>query len=269
MSERRNRAIELMNNNMFTEALVLFTELIDEGNDDSGLYHMAGQCYRYTGDIQNAITYHKKSVEIDPKYPSYHLALGIAYQLNEQYKESHEVLSDLILNHQQWENLDLAFNSVALTQKKMGLYERSKKNYEQGIKVHLRNIMQTFVNSKDNEVLNIEPTTYNLWYEYAIESALYFAMSFDEDIGGIGFLEKEDSQNKGLYWTVKEIDSSKTLILLPNFFAKIREELPLDSGYFNFIGNLSSVLKENGDTNEAEKYLMEANEFLDEYNSMK
>lgn len=263
MNNKREHINKLMQSGDFSHAIILIEQLMDSGELDAGIFHMAGQCHRYLNDIQTSIYFHEKAVAIDSKYPSYQLALGIAYQLNEQYQEAHDVLSNLILNNQEWDDLDLAFNSFALTQKKMGLYERAKKNYEQGIKFYLSNTMKSLVNSKDNEILEIKDTTYNLWLEYITESSIYFTQDFDNTIQSMGFPEIYKYQ--GLYWRVEEENDKKTIFFFPNFLATMRKKIISDPTFFNFIGNIGSVLQESGDTVEAEKYFTEANELLSEY----
>lgn len=268
MNYKREQANQNIQNGNFSSALELLEELISDGESDAGIFHMAGQCCRYLNDIKISVYYHKKAVELDSEYPSFQLALGIAYQLNEQYQEAHDVLSNLILNNQKWDSIDLAFNSLALTQKKMGLFERAEKNYEQAIKILLFNMISSLSNSENNEILTIKSTTYDLWVEYAIESAIVFSQTFDDTIDSIAFPKTTKNEYKGLYWNVEEINSKKVLLFLPNFFATIRKNLILNPSYFNLIGNISSVLKELKNKPEAEKYLTEANELLSEYQSI-
>lgn len=126
ISEKRNQANKCMQQGEFNKALYLLKELCNDGEIDSGLLYMIGQCYRYLDNYQESIKYLEKAL-INSNDPSIKLALGIAYQLNEQYETSLTVLEDLILNNQEWNSLDLAFNSFALTLKKIGQFERAKK----------------------------------------------------------------------------------------------------------------------------------------------
>ena len=45
--KRRTIAIDHMRKKQFDKALSLFEELLEDGEDDSSLYYMAGQCCRY------------------------------------------------------------------------------------------------------------------------------------------------------------------------------------------------------------------------------
>lgn len=264
MTNSRELIIQKMNDNNFVDALSLIEQSISNGEKDAGMYNMAGQCCRYTDDMINAVYYHKRAVDLNPKYPSFQLALGISYQLNGQFNLADEVLSSLISNNQEWDSLDVAFNSLALTQKKMGLLDKSKKNYNQSIKLFLFNIMTSLSNSKDNEIIKVKPTSFNLWFDYSVETASIFAQTF-EDIDSISFPKSSNEKYKGLYWAIEIIDEKKTLLFLPNFFGVLRQYLKYDPGYFNTIGNISSVLEEDKDLLLSKKYLTEAREIMNEY----
>ena len=265
----REIANQKMQNGNFKEALTLFEQLINSGENDSSLFYMIGQCYRFLHNYKLAVKYLKIAFEKDKTIPSFQLALGIAYQLNENFDESIETLKQLILNNQEWEDLDLAFNSLALTLKKVGLYERALKNYEQSLKFFIMNITKSLLNIKDNPIINFSPTTNNLWTQYLIESAIIFSQTF-ENIDNVAFPSDVGNYNsyEGLYWVIENINGKKTLLFLPNYFGIVKQYLTIDPSFFNTIGNMSTVYKELGMDTESQKYLTEAKEIMEEYNQL-
>lgn len=265
----REIANQKMKNGNFKEALTLFEQLINSGENDSGLFYMIGQCYRFLNNYNLAVKYLKIAFEKDKTIPSYQFALGIAYQLNENFDESIETLKQLILNNQEWQDLDLAFNSLALSLKKVGLYERALKNYEQSLKIFIMNITNSLLNSKDNPIINFSPTTNNLWMQYLIESAIIFSQTF-ENINNVAFPSDVGNYNsyEGLYWVIENINGKKTLLFLPNYFGIIKQYLAINPSFFNTIGNMSTVYNELGMNTESQKYLTEAKEIMEEYNQL-
>ncbi len=268
MNNKRKQVIKRMQNSDFSNALKLIEQLIDEGERDATIFYMAGQCSRYLNDIKTSIFYHEEAIKLNSENPSFQLALGIAYQLNEEYKEAHDVLSSLILNNQEWDDLDIAFNSLALTQKKMGLFDRAEKNYHQGIKIFLYKIMNSLSNSKNNEIMEIKPTTYNLWLEHVVETAIIFSRTLNDKIDSVAFPETADDNHQGLYWTIEKTDNKNVLLFLPNFLGTVRYYLTYDPSYFNLVGNIGSTLQELDNNLESKKYLTEANELMSEYQAI-
>ena len=107
------------------------------------VYYIVGQSYRYKEDFKNASWYLKKSVETQKNFSNLK-ALGIICQKKGEYNEAIKLHSrSLDLDDTQ----PLTWNSLAYTQKYMKQYDKAEKNYETGIKVHLRNIVKSLNNN--------------------------------------------------------------------------------------------------------------------------
>lgn len=128
--------------------------------------------------------------------------------------------------------------------------------------------MMELDNSIHNTKLEIMPTQHNLWFDFVMESANIFSTTF-ENVDSITFPENQDEKYGGLFWIIEKTNGKNVLMFLPNFFAILRYIISIDPGYFNTVGNISSVLKELKKDGEANKYLSEAQVLFEEYSSRK
>ena len=133
MEDLRNKAIYLMKKQQYDEALPLFLDLINKNPNDPWLYYMAGQCFRFTNDMSNAIKFLEKATEIEVEEFEFWHALGIAYQLGGDYVRAVEAFHEAILVN---ENAISSYNSMGLTYRKLGEYQKAVEWYEKGIKIH-------------------------------------------------------------------------------------------------------------------------------------
>ncbi|MCG2830394.1 MAG: tetratricopeptide repeat protein [Desulfobacteraceae bacterium] len=265
-SEAREQAIELMDQQKYAEALTLFQDLICHNPGDWALYYMAGQCCRFLNDLTGAIEYLRKSIEINPKEPSVLLALGIALQLNKQYEVAVDVLKLAIEVDSDFE---LGYNSLALTQRKMGQLEKALDNYDAGAKALARRIVKNMKNSRANKILKHKDTSHNLWVEYAAYGMLYLCCLTDSidyngwPTGEQAVEEEKTERHAGLYWVDRQSVDGKTVrLFLPNYFNTFREILRSNRTYSSLIGSRGTVLEMLGRHSDAEKHFEEASEFL-------
>ncbi len=98
MPNQRDMAIELMQQQHYSQALPIFSRLIKDNPEDWYLYYMAGQCYRCTNDIPGAVRLLTKAASFNPDVPQVYLALGIALQLAEDYELAIEKLKQAIVS---------------------------------------------------------------------------------------------------------------------------------------------------------------------------
>lgn len=111
---------------------------------------MAGQCARFAKHLQSATAYLLRAKELDHSQPQVFLALGIAQQLQGQLFESQEAFrKPLELDS----DYDLAYNSLAITQKKMGKLDLALHNQEEGLKALSRSIARAAF-QRSNTVAN-------------------------------------------------------------------------------------------------------------------
>lgn len=115
-------------------------------------WYMAGQCCRFLNNIDGAIQHLSRAAELKRDEPSIFLALGIAFQLNTQsdkaimaFRRAIEIDSDY----------ELAYNSLALTQRTSGELDKALYNYDAGAKALARRIVKAMRNSRSNPILKI------------------------------------------------------------------------------------------------------------------
>jgi len=126
MTDQRDTAITLMQQQRFAEALPLFLRLIESNPDDWSLFYMAGQCYRFADNVPEAVHALKKAADLNPGEAQVFLALGIAYQLTEDYRSAVVSLEQAIRLEPQ---LFSAYNSLGLTYRKSGEFGKALEWY--------------------------------------------------------------------------------------------------------------------------------------------
>ena len=265
MANARDSAVKLMESRRYSDALAIFQGLIREEATDWSLYYMAGQCARFTGQLPLAAEYLARSVELNKTEPAVFQALGIAMQLQQRYPEAVEALGTAL-------ELDpdnaLAFNSLALTQKKMGEFEKALHNYTAGVYAVVRKLIKTMKNIRDQRIYEHPETETALWTEYATWGAMYICSS-DPNVVRMAFptsdsamAEARTREHAGLYWRdLPEGESGVTRLFLPNYFNLVFFSLSGDPAYANLIGNRGTVLQALGREDEASQHFAEAEEF--------
>ena len=146
MPNQREIAISLMQQRKFDKALPVFLHLLEINQNDSDLYYMAGQCFRFINNIPEAIQFLSKAVSINDNEPQYFLALGIAYQLNENYEKAIELLKNAIRLD---DKLFTAYNSIGLTYRKLGEFNEALKWYSSGIECYVNNVSEEVYKDKE------------------------------------------------------------------------------------------------------------------------
>ena len=264
--ELNEQAIELMKAQRFDAALHLLHKAIDQDPSHWNTWYLAGQCYRFGNDLDNAVTYLEKAVELKPDEPSVLLALGIAFQLNDCFTEAINAFRYAIEIDPDYE---LAYNGLAVTQKKQGELELALHNYDAGAKALSRRIVKSLRNDRSNMIFKHLDIEHHLWLEYAAYGATYLC-SINEDIqrmawptGEQAMREELTEGHEGLYW-IDQFDSESNLVrlFLPNYFNTFRETLRQDNTFSNLIGNRGTILKKLGRYEEANQHFNEAEYFL-------
>jgi tetratricopeptide (TPR) repeat protein len=265
-NDLNDRAIELMKTHRFAEAIPLFRKAIEQDPSHWGYWYMAGQCYRFLNELENAVTYLKKAIALKSDEPSVLLSLGIALQLTNRLADAVAAFRKAIELDPDYE---LAYNSLALTQKKQGELELALHNYDAGVKALTRRIVKSMRNDRSNRIFkhrNIEP---QLWSEYCIFGAM-FLCTLSGKIEGMAWptgeqaMEEERTERHGgLYWDdCPNSEGKLTRLFLPNYFNTFGEMLRRDRAYSNFIGNRGTVLEQLGRHDEANQHFKEAEYFL-------
>ncbi len=262
----RDAAITLMKTGRYQAALESFNTLIAEEPRDWSLFYMAGQCARFSNDIQSATAYLLRATELDHSHPQVFLALGIAQQLQGQLFESQEAFRKAL---ELDSDMDSAYNSLAITQKKLGKLDLALHNQEEGLKALSRSIARRMWNIEEKKIFPHPNVRGTRWARYAVNAATYLC-AIEPDIsklawptGDQAMAETQSQAHRGLYWRdTIDTEGAKTRLFLPNFFNTFFSILRSEAAYATMLGNLGSVLEMQGNQDEAELCYEEANEFL-------
>jgi len=118
MKDKREEAIDLMKNAQYGAAVPLFLDLLESESSSISIHYMLGQCYKFNGQLSEAIESLEKSKELMKGVDSsewnkhVYLALGIAYQHNKEFDKAVEILKKGIsICPQEWD----LHNSLGLT----------------------------------------------------------------------------------------------------------------------------------------------------------
>ena len=262
----RDAAIALMRTGNYQEALEGFNALIAEEPRDWSLFYMAGQCARFSNDTQSATAYLLRAAELEHSEPQVFLALGIAQQLQGQLFESQESFRKAL---ELDSDMDSAYNSLAITQKKMGKLDLALHNQEEGLKALSRSIAKRMRNIEEKKIFPHPNVQGARWLEYAMNAATYLC-AIEPDIsklawptGDQALAEIESQSHRGFYWRdTTDTEGAKTRLFLPNFFNTFFSILRNETAYSTMLGNLGSVLELQGNKTEAQLCYEEAEEFL-------
>jgi len=133
-SEVRKKSHEAFESSNYIEAKNLALEFL-EYYRDGYMSYVAGQCYRFEDDYINAIKWLQESVNVDSDKtaPPVFLALGIAYQLNEEFNPAVTNLQRAIALDNKY---TAAYNSLALTYRLMGLVDDALETYTKALEIN-------------------------------------------------------------------------------------------------------------------------------------
>lgn len=259
-------AIAFLRNGQFGHALPVLQREIQKTPANWNLLYMAGQCCRFLDNINQAVLYLTDAAALKQDEPAVWLALGISQQLDRRYAAAVESLLRSIEADSDYE---LAYNSLALTQKRMGLLDKARANFDAGLKALSRKVVKCMRNDPANPIDKHFRSTHNLWTEYAVYGGLYLCSQEDgiDEISwptGAQALEEERTKRYGgLYWTdQRDAERKRCRLFLPNFFNAFAVSLKKSGSYAQLAGNMGTVIESMGEAKEAAKLLAEASEFL-------
>ena len=265
-TDQRDYAIELMRQQKFAVAYEAFCALLAQTSSDGGLHYMAGQCARFLNHLPVAESHLKSAVRLMPDQSSFFYALGIALQLQGKFNEAVDAFkATLKLDC----DMELAYNSLALTQKKMGDFEAALDAYEGGMHALTRRIAKGMENLPENRIFGHRDTRGQIWMKCAVAGAIFLCKS----AGNIGNMALPDGDmaireerlhtHKGLYWLdTEDAQRKKTRLFLPNYFNTLREQLCSTDIYSTLVGNRGTVLELMAQHEQARQHYDEADEFL-------
>jgi tetratricopeptide (TPR) repeat protein len=263
--ELREAARALIHQQRFGDALSLLRAVLEQDSSFWNDWYLAGQCHRFLGEVDPAISHLQRAAELERNDAGVFLALGIALQLATRFDDAIEALKRAL---ELDPDLAPAYNSLALTQKKVGQLEKALHNYDAGAHALVRGIVKEMVNSRESAIFKHCDTEGTLWVLYACQGAIWLTAR-SGGISGVVFpsdemvmTEEQTERSEGLYWRDIHKEKEGTVrLFLPNYFNTVREALRRDMAYANLIGNHGTVLGLLGQHEEACQHEEEAQEF--------
>jgi tetratricopeptide (TPR) repeat protein len=263
--ELREAARTLIHQQRFGDALPLLRAVLEQDSSFWNDWYLAGQCHRFIGDIDSAISHLQRAAELEDKDAGVFLALGIALQLGGKFEEAIEAFRRAL---ELDPDLAAAYNSLALTQKKAGQLEKALHNYDAGVHALVRGILKEMVNGRESAIFKHRDTEGTLWMQYAMHGATWLTVRAS-GISSVAFptaemamAEERTEMSGGLYWhDIQKENEGTVRLFLPNYFNTLREALRRDISYANMIGNRGTVLGLLGRQEEARQHEEEAQEF--------
>jgi tetratricopeptide (TPR) repeat protein len=239
---------------------------------------LLAQIHQLSGRLDKGLEYITSAINAGGNQYSEPLcSKGIILQKLGRYNEAIEAFKACAAVDSTYE---LMSNSLAMTQKLMGEYEKAAHNYWQGARQHFKNWITKSPNSSDTPLANrVTGTTHNIWYKCLFECMVENSLS-DETITGLQRPSRSTVKHDevirsvgGLFWTdmntkdppIQQDAEDGTPLLLfckrrvyhPNFYRFMWWNC--DHFFLSTVfGNRSTVLHELGQHEEAIHYEEEA-----------
>jgi tetratricopeptide (TPR) repeat protein len=263
MSREVDQALALITAGKLDEASQLADSALKRDPGDWHVHYVVGQCSRFLRDYAKACAALSRANELAPRQPPVLLALAIARQLNAEY---HPAIDAIRLALEIDPDYATAYNTLAMTQKLMGAYEKSAHNYDGGLKALARMIVKSLHNAEDSPRLPHWQSRADLWTEYALFGAIYLvadsSLCLAWPTGEMGERDARTREFGGWYWQdCLDAEQKMTRLFLPNYFNTFCARLRADPLYANLVGNRSTVLRLMGNIEEADRHLQEAEDF--------
>lgn len=245
----------------YDEALECYRLVLAEAGDYWNAWYMAGQCHRMLEEFGSAVDCLRKAQSLKPQESAVLLALGIALQLNDELIEAKDIFGTAITIDRDFSN---AYNSLALTQRKLGEYDKALYNYDAGIKATCRRFARTLANDAQNPITPPAPLPPGEWLTYTTFTGLWLAA--EAGAAGVGWPTADTAnhitrtgEHGGRYWIDKpNTDGGFTRLYLPVFLDTIAHCFLSDPEYGNLLRNRALVLEYMDRDDEAKAMLEEA-----------
>jgi tetratricopeptide (TPR) repeat protein len=263
-SVRHAQGISLFRRGHYDAALVEFLRAASAHPTDWSAWFWAGQCERFSQRFSSAYDYLVRARQLQPEEKSILLALGIVLQLMERFQESVATLAQAI---ELDEDFVEAWNSLGVTQRKMGELDKALHNYDAGTKALARHFVRTAINSSSAPIIPYEDVAGTRWIECASFGAL-FCIADSPHIQRAAFPTGESAMHEmrsgeqgGLLWVDSHDVWDRYRLFLPNYFHTFREYLRKGGVYHNLIGNQGAIHEQRGEAQLAQEYYREASAF--------
>jgi tetratricopeptide (TPR) repeat protein len=220
------KGISLFQQGHYDAALIEFVRAVSAHPADWTAWYWARQCERFSDNLSSAHDYLARARKLVPEEKSVLLALGIVLQLMERFQESVATLAQAI---ELDEDFAIAWNSLGVTQRKMGELDKALYNYDAGTKALARHFVRSAINSVSAPIMPFEDVPGTKWIECATFGAL-FCIAESPHIQRAAFPTGESAiqgmrsaENGGLLWVDSPDVWDRCRLFLPNYFHTFRE----------------------------------------------
>ena len=255
------RLAALFDARRYDDALALSLESIERDPENANLWYLAGQCYRFTGDFDNAVRFLSHSLDKFSDEAAPWLALGIAQQLSGRLDDATDTLRR---GTERFPDDPHLFNSLGMTRKHQGMTDRAINCYLKVVSLIAETHYRQLKNARSSPIAPECEYGYDIWLQAAMEVAMEAAVSDGcTSIGAptseMALDEERTHRHEGLYWTdQEEAGGGRLRVFLPNYFNTMFHLLAHNRLFGVAIGNLSTVLEMEGRHEEAEAHRAEA-----------
>lgn len=257
-------AMELIQQGRAEEALDVARIATDLEPARYDWWYCAGQALRALDRFDEAVVHLREAARLSDWHPSVCLALGISLQLAREYQEAKHVFARALDRDPDYV---IAYNSLALTQKRLGEFDKAEHNLEAGLMALARLYVKGLSNDRRAARMPAVDVPGKRWIDVALHAGLYWAAG--SDVEGVAWPteqsaaeEEQTRTHEGLYYVdVPDGEGKPVRLFLPNFFNTCQHWLASTAHFSTIVGNLGTILALRGQQEEAEACFQEAAAF--------
>ena len=260
-----NLGLEALKKRDWVSSETYFSKSLKLDEKQPTILYMLGQSQRFLNKFPKAIVSLQKAISLQKHHKEWHLALGIAQQLNDQLDDSINAFRTANAIDPDYE---LPYNSAAISFRKKGDYIKADEVYDKGLISIARKFLNNCQNDESQKIqpfLELESTLYldfmmTAMTEHCLETAEIHLLCFPTD--DMATHELENKSHGGLLWRDYLTEDKKNARLyLPNCFDTLRIYLISQKSYSMFLENKGRNLFEMNKLTEAENCVREAEIF--------
>jgi tetratricopeptide (TPR) repeat protein len=254
----------LLKESKFAEALRLCDDALNLKPKNANTWHCKGFVHRLLGQYDLAIAAQERSLELEPDEISVIMALGIARQLQGDFRGALDEFRKVRTINPLYAG---AYNSAALTFEKMGDTHRAAELYKIAMHALVSSVVLNMKNERTQPYVPVEVCVGSEWVEFITEPAVSLATkagckSVSMPTPNMADSEEIAHEYGGMYW-FDDVNREEVQyrMYLPNFFHTACLELRQGGEYARYAENLSNILRRMDNISEADKWLAESHAF--------
>jgi len=263
LKDLNEKGIAAMRSRDWNIASQYFIKSLEKDEGQAHVNYMLGQCFRFLSDYPRAIEKLSLATQMENGHKEWFLALGIALQLNEQLEESLDALRKANILDKDY---DLAYNSAAITFRKLGDFEKATSVYDMCAEAIIRKFLFTARNIREQQPSVFFETSTSIYVDYTLKAMLEHSartgikkVIFPTE--ELAAAEYKEQKYGGLLWVDDETSEGSRRLYLPNCFDNVRSMLASSQLYYMCLENKSQALHELGEDSLARECLREASIF--------